>query len=81
MDAMQETERFLDSMRAEAERVDRVLLCPWGALPLEADGVRSTNRWLQLRYQALLEGMHGRYTAPEKLVRVPATADFDARLA
>lgn len=81
MDAMEDTQAFLEAMAAEAARVERILLCPWGVLPLESDGVRSTNPWLQLRYQSLLEGLHGMYTAPEKLLRVPATAEFEERLA
>lgn len=81
VDAEAETERFLAEMQSDAAKVERVVLCPWGVLPLESDGVRSTNRWLQLRYQALLEGMHGRMTAPEKLLRVPDSDDLPARLA
>jgi len=81
VDAESETERFLAEMQRDAAEVDRVVLCPWGILPLESDGVRSTNRWLQLRYQALLEGMHERMTESSKLVRVPDTDDLSARLA
>jgi len=80
MDAVDDTREFLDYMGAELERVERVLLCPWGVLPLEPDGVRSTNPWLQLRYQSLLEGMHLRYTPAEKLVRVPESDDLERRL-
>jgi predicted ATPase len=80
-DSEEETERFLADMRRDASGVDRVVLCPWGVLPLESDGVRSTNRWLQLRYQALVEGMHARMTERDKLLRVPDTDDLDARVA
>ncbi len=81
VDAEAETERFLADMQSDAAEVERVVLCPWGVLPLESDGVRSTNRWLQLRYQALLEGMHARMTEPSKLLRIPDTDDLAARLA
>lgn len=80
-DAEQETESFMESMKVEAERLDKILLCPFGVLPLESDGVRSTNRWLQLRYQSLLEGLHGMYTEPTQLVRLPNTTVFDERIA
>lgn len=80
MDAVDDTREFMEFMGAEVERVDLILLCPWGVLPLEPDGVRSTNPWLQLRYQSLLEGMHLRYTPAEKLVRVPETDDLERRL-
>jgi len=80
-DAQEETEAFLAEMERAASMESRVVLCPWGVLPLEADGVRSTNPWLQLRYQALVEGMHGRMTPEARLVRVPAHDDLEARLA
>jgi hypothetical protein len=70
-DAEQETSDFIEAMQGEANNIHHVVLCPWGSLPLEADGVRSTNPWLQLRYHALLEGMHQRMTDTVKLLRVP----------
>ena len=79
-DAEQETEEFLEHMQREESRVQHIVLCPWGVLPLEADGVRSTNRWLQLRFQALLDGMHQRMTSADKLIRVPASTDLDERM-
>jgi broad specificity phosphatase PhoE/nicotinamide riboside kinase len=51
------TERFVEEMRAHAERYDRIVLLPWGAIPLVDDGVRSTNRWTQLRFQSILDGL------------------------
>ncbi len=75
-----DAEPWLDAMARESERYDHILLFPWGALPLVADGVRSTNRWTQLRYQSILEGLFERY-ARSRVVRVPVTADFESRLA
>ncbi len=80
-DAQDETEQFLGEMREEEARIGHIVLCPWGVLPLEADGVRSTNPWLQLRFAALLDGMHQRMTAPEKLIRLPESVEFEQRLA
>jgi broad specificity phosphatase PhoE/nicotinamide riboside kinase len=74
-----DAEPWLDAMARESERYDRILLFPWGALPLEDDGVRSTNRWTQLRFQSILEGLVERY-ARSQVLRVPALTDFDARL-
>lgn len=79
-DAEEETAAFLDDMEREAGRTERILLLPWGVLPLVSDGVRSTNPWLQLRFHALLDGMHQRLTPPEKLVRIPDSVDFELRL-
>ncbi|MCA8980959.1 MAG: histidine phosphatase family protein [Planctomycetes bacterium] len=75
-----ETEDFVARMRAHAERYDRVLLFPFGVLPLESDGVRATNPWVQLRFQTILEGVLERWAESATVLRVPATANFDERL-
>jgi hypothetical protein len=74
------TAEFLDEMSAHARRYERIVLLPWGALPLVDDGVRSTNRWTQLRYQALLEGLLER-RAPERVLRISGGDDLEARAA
>lgn len=59
----------------------RVVLLPWGALPLRADGVRSANPWLQLHFQEIIEGLCRRFLPPETLLVVPDTAvSFSERL-
>ncbi len=63
---------FLDRMRARASAAyDLVVVLPWGALPLQHDGVRSTNRWKQLHFQGLLEGMLSRQLPPGVLRPLP----------
>ncbi len=42
-------------------RYDAVFVLPWGAMPIVRDGVRSTDRWVQLHIQALIEGMVRRH--------------------
>jgi predicted ATPase len=59
---------------------DRIVLLPWGVLPLENDGVRSASRWIQLRYQTILEGTLARFAKDERVLRVPPLADLDARV-
>ncbi len=76
----EETDSFIADLCSAAPRYDRILLFPWGVLPMEADGVRATNRWLQLRYQTILEGLLERYTERERITRVPNSIDFDERL-
>lgn len=51
---------------------DLVVVLPWGVLPLVADGVRSTNPWLQLHYQLVLEGVLRRWGAETRVVALPA---------
>ncbi|MFT7668560.1 MAG: hypothetical protein ACI8X5_001254 [Planctomycetota bacterium] len=80
-DAEEETKQFMGRMHSAVSQVDRILLFPWGVLPLLFDGVRSTNPWLQLRYQALLEGLHGMHTPASKLHHIPKSVEFDERLA
>ncbi|MFT5285087.1 MAG: alpha-ribazole phosphatase [Planctomycetota bacterium] len=80
-EAQAETDTFFDQMQSAASNYDRILLFPWGALPIEADGVRATNPWLQLRYQTILEGILDRYVKDELITRVPAVDDFEVRLA
>lgn len=75
------TERTLEELLREGRRYDRVLLMPWGAIPLEHDGVRSTDRWTQLRYQSIVEGLMERFAPAGQVVRAPTADDFDARLA
>ena len=76
-----ETERWIERSLAEAERYDRILPFPWGVLPLEDDGVRTTNRWVQFRFQALLEALLERSPAAPRVLRVPATPSLEERLA
>lgn len=45
-----------------------VVLLPWGAAPIAADGIRSTNPWMQLHFQTVLEGLCRRYVAPSRLL-------------
>ncbi|MEM7309774.1 MAG: AAA family ATPase [Planctomycetota bacterium] len=65
---------------AHGQRYDRVALLPWGVLPLEADGVRSSSRWVQLRFQTIVEGTLARFAREEQVLRVPATEDLEARV-
>lgn len=61
---------------------DLVVVLPWGSIELRDDGVRSPFRWVQLHYQALLEGLLQGHQRPRHLVAVPATVrDLEARVA
>lgn len=57
-DAEDGPEAFLAETRAWClGGYDGVVLLPWGEIPLVADGIRSPNRYRQLHFQRLLEGM------------------------
>lgn len=76
----QETERFFATARARAAALDRVLLLPWGVLPLQADGVRNSNPWLQRHFQACLEGLLAREAEPGSVLRLPALDHLSERV-
>jgi hypothetical protein len=40
-----------------------VFVLPWSRIPLVADGVRSSDPWVQLHVQLLIEGMARRHAA------------------
>lgn len=67
----QRTDRRMRAWLEELSCYDRIVLLPWGVLPLEDDGVRSTDRWLQFRFQAIVEGLHRRHTLAPRLLVVP----------
>lgn len=73
------TESFVAEMRAHAERYDRIVLLPWGAIPLVDDGVRSTNRWTQLRFHSILDRLLAD-VASDRLLRLEGARSVAERL-
>jgi nicotinamide riboside kinase len=74
------TRRVFARAEAALAEYDLIVVLPWGAIPLVADGVRSTNPWLQLHYQALLEGLLARWTEVHRIVKLPLQiVGLDAR--
>ena len=74
------TEPWMERLLARLADYDRVLLFPWGVLPLADDGVRSTNRWAQFQFQVTLEGLLARHLPAERLLHVPPVTDFERRV-
>ncbi|GDX81704.1 hypothetical protein LBMAG42_35150 [Deltaproteobacteria bacterium] len=56
-------------------RYDLVALLPYGRLPLVADGVRSSNPWVQLHTHLLIEGMARRCAVNTYTVESVSLAD------
>lgn len=50
---------------------NRIIILPWGRFDIEEDGVRSTNRWLQLKFQSLLEGLFTRFVPKDLIYWMP----------
>jgi nicotinamide riboside kinase len=75
------TQRVLARAEEALAEYDLIVILPWGAIPLVADGVRSANPWLQLHYQALLEGLLARSAHAHRIVQVPPqVVALDARI-
>jgi nicotinamide riboside kinase len=75
------TEHFMQRALARLDQPGQILLLPWGALPLHHDGIRSTDRWLQFRFQALVESLITRFAAPHQVLRIsPSSQDLEDRL-
>lgn len=66
-----ETDRLAETMRADIEMLDAIVVLPWGTIPLLADGVRTPNKWIQLHFQHLVEGLTARFMPAEKVWRLP----------
>lgn len=66
------TEALLAGAICAMADYDAVLVLPWGAVPLAADGVRSPNPWMQLHFQTIIEGLCREWVAPSRLIFLPA---------
>lgn len=78
-DRLDTSDRF-EAWCAAGQRYDRILLLPWGVLPLEADGVRSPNRFVQLRYQGILEAVIRHHAAEGQVHAIGNTMDLEERV-
>ena len=60
--------------RQDLNRYDCILMLPWGVFEIENDGRRANNKWLQLKFQSLLEGLAYRLIERQKIYWVPKEA-------
>lgn len=82
LDDPSRTETWMRSrLRDGRERYDRVVLLPWGAIPLVNDGLRSTDPWVQFRFQAIIEDLLRREARAAQVLPVPAETTLDQRVA
>ena len=73
--------RFFRGAFGRLELYDHIVLLPWGVLPLVADGVRTSNPWIQRHFQATVEGLLFREVAAPRLLALPAITGLDERVA
>ena len=62
---------FYARVQKDLDQYDHVIVLPWGTFDITADSIRSTNRWLQLKYQVLFEGLAHRLAPDGKLLWMP----------
>ena len=62
---------LFDRAREDLSYYDRIVILPWGVFDIEDDGIRSTNCWLQLKFQSLLAGLIHRMTPKELIYWMP----------
>lgn len=78
-DDQEATKRFFAETIGWVPTYDRIVLLPWGVLPMDADGVRASNIWLQRHYQSVVEGLLYREVAPDRLLVMPGLTELNAR--
>lgn len=71
---------FVPRVTGRADEYDAIVVLPWGVLPLERDGVRSTNRWYQRQFQATVEGLMRTSVDPGAVWFLPGLTDLDRRV-
>jgi nicotinamide riboside kinase len=76
-----ESQRFADAVLARVPLYDRVILLPFACLPLAADGVRSSNPWIQMRFHSTLRGLLEEHVSAPRFVHLPELVDLNQRLA
>lgn len=79
-DDQRATESFFAATLSRISTYDRIVLLPWGVLPLVADGIRSSNPWLQRHFQVTVEGLLHREVEAERLLVMPDVVDLERRL-
>ena len=58
----------------DLNRYDYIVMLPSGVFEIENDGRRANNKWLQLKFQSLLEGLAHRLIESQKIYWIPKEA-------
>lgn len=76
------TAAFFAETLGAVDRYDRIICLPWGVVPLHADGVRTSDPWVQRAFQATVEGLLTREVPEARLALLPTVVEgVDARVA
>jgi broad specificity phosphatase PhoE/nicotinamide riboside kinase len=71
---------FFEKARSRVALMDRIVLLPFGVLPLEADGVRTANPWIQKRFQSTVRGLLEEEVGAPRFVRMPPLSLLQERV-
>ncbi len=75
LDRPERTGAWISARLADSAGHTHILQLPFGVLPLVGDGIRHADPWFQFRFQAIVEALASRSTAPTKVIRVPTQLD------
>ncbi len=73
-------EEFVPPIANRVDEYDAIVVLPWGVLPLEQDGIRSTNRWYQKQFQATVEGLLRTGADPGRAWFLPGLTELERRV-
>ena len=77
----QMTAKLYEQACKDLNRYDDIIILPWDACEIENDGQRANNKWLQLKFQSLLEGLANRLVERQKIYWMPKDAtDINTRV-
>lgn len=71
---------FFEKARSRIEIFDRIVLLPFGLLPLQDDSVRSINPWIQRRFQSTVRGLLEEEVGAPRFVHLPDLVELEERV-
>jgi nicotinamide riboside kinase len=67
-----EIKEYARIAKEHAKTYDAIVICPWGKLPLEDDGVRSPNEYYQYEIHCLILGILNDWQTPYRILKTNA---------
>ena len=75
-----EVAEFYARVRERTALLDRLVVLPWGVIPLQADGIRTANPWTQRLFQSSLEGLVNREVPARIAAFMPPLTELEQRV-
>lgn len=77
---IEEVADFYEQVRERTALLDRLVVLPWGVIPLQADGIRTPNPWTQRLFQSSLEGLVNREVPARIAAFMPPLTELEQRV-